>query len=155
MTRESPYSSPPGSPESSPPSSPRSSYPASSSAASVASKSPTNKVCHFHRPHRTAENGGPKTCTSGSDCKFVHAKDEKDYAAKQKAERTGKGARGSVGTTSSGFLLAAALSAALPNIADSTVVTPPFMFFGACFCKCLLCPRSSRAAVDERGSFGR
>ena len=86
-------------------------------------------MCHFHRPHRTAENGGPKACTSGSDCKFVHAKDEKDYAAKQKAGRTGKGARGSVGTTSSGFLLAAALSAALPNIADSTVVTLPFMFF--------------------------
>ena len=86
-------------------------------------------MCHFHRPHRTAENGGPKTCTFGDDCKFIHAKDEKEYAEKQKAVRKGKGARGSVGTTSSGFLLAAALSAALPNIADSTVVASPFVFF--------------------------
>ena len=84
-------------------------------------------MCHFHRLHKNAENGGPKTCTSGTNCRFVHATDEKQYAEKLKAERKGKGTRGNVGTTSSGFLLAAALSAALPNVAGSTAVTSPFM----------------------------
>ena len=124
--RGSPGNSPPGSRASSPPGTPRSSASSSSNARSAGS-GPINKLCHFHRPWRTEANGGPKTCTSGSACRYIHASSEQQYADKLKAQRKGKGSRGSVGTTYSGFLLAAALGAAFPDIAGSTAVAAPSM----------------------------
>ena len=124
--RGSPGNTPPGSPRSSPPGSPRSprSNPSSSSNGSSTASGPINKVCHFHRPWRSEANGGPKTCTQGTTCRYIHASSEQQYNDKLKAKRKVKGtSRGHVARTPSGFLLAAALGAAFPNIADSTAVT--------------------------------
>ena len=65
------------SPSSSPLGSPRSS---SNGSTNGAGSGPVDKVCHFHKPWRNAEQGGPKTCTSGKDCRFIHARNEKEYS---------------------------------------------------------------------------
>ena len=45
-------------------------------------------MCHFHKPWRSAENGGPKSCTNGDNCSFKHAKNQAEYEKLNKDKST-------------------------------------------------------------------
>ena len=116
--RGSPGSTPPGSSKSSSASS--SSGRSSSNGSQDSGTGPIDRVCHFHKPWRKKEQGGPKKCTSGDSCRFIHAESEKAYKAKE-AETGRKKKQPSRGQVARmpGLFLTAALLAAIPGQTES------------------------------------
>ena len=74
-----------GSPGRSPPASSNS----SSSSKSLGGKgtSKGNGVCHFHKPWRSADRGGPKRCTNGDKCNLKHAGSQAEYDKLNKGKK--------------------------------------------------------------------
>ena len=54
-------------------------------------------MCHFHKPWRSADRGGPKKCTNGDKCSFKHAGSQAEYdklaKKKQPAQKGAVGLR--------------------------------------------------------------
>ena len=110
-----------------PPGSPRSSSASGSGSSSNGSEGsgngPIDRVCHFHKPWRKPEQGGPRKCTSGKDCRYIHTDSEKAYREKLAAQGPQKkSSRGQVARVP-GLLLTAALLAAIPGQTESTATT--------------------------------
>ena len=111
---------------STPPQSPRQSVASdsnrsSSNGSSGSGNEKIDRVCHFHKPWRKPEQGGPKKCTN-TDCRYIHAGSEKAYREKLAAQPKKKASRGQVARVP-GLLLSAALLAAIPGQTESTATT--------------------------------